>query len=226
MIQRQRDLADRTFDELRQQRRQQQGNQGQGNRNEGGDPGEGQRQGQGGTGQGDNFGQGEDPGGQGQGGLAGDQESLRQALEDLRRQLPGGDGASRALGEAGEAMGNARDALEGGDNSDAVQDQMEALDRLSEGAQALAEQIQNGQGDVGADGQGNRDGDDRQLGETDPFSRSQTGNGRDRGDGPGVPDQLQLDRARELLEELRERSAEPSRPELELEYYDRLLEKF
>ncbi|MEM9097037.1 MAG: TIGR02302 family protein [Pseudomonadota bacterium] len=224
MIQRQRDLADRTFDELRQQRRQQQGQQGQGNRNESGDPGEGQ-QGQSGSGQGDNLGRGEEPGGPGEGGLAGDQESLRQALEELRRQLPGGDGASRALGEAGEAMGNARDALQGGDNSDAVQDQMEALDRLSEGAQALAEQIQNGQGDVGADGQGS-DGDDRQLGETDPFSRSNSGNGLDRGNSVDVPNQSQLDRARELLEELRERSAEPHRPELELDYYDRLLEKF
>ncbi|MEM8790274.1 MAG: TIGR02302 family protein [Pseudomonadota bacterium] len=226
MIQRQRDLADRTFDELRQQRRQQ-GNQGQGQRNESGDPSQqGQRPGEGGRGQGENFGQGNEPGGQGQQGLAGDQEALRQALEELRRQLPGGEGASRALGEAGEAMGDARDSLQEGQNSQAVQDQMEALDRLSEGAQALAEQIQNGQGDVGAQGQGNRDGDDQELGETDPFDRSMGSNGADRGSNVKVPNQAQLDRAREILKQLRERSAEPHRPELELDYFDRLLDKF
>ncbi|MEM9371275.1 MAG: TIGR02302 family protein, partial [Pseudomonadota bacterium] len=62
MIQRQRDLADRTFDELRQQRREQQGQQGQGNRNE-----QGQRPGQGGQGQGQGPGQGNEQGREGQG---------------------------------------------------------------------------------------------------------------------------------------------------------------
>ena len=49
------------------------------------------------------------------------------------------DGAGRALGDAGRAMGDARDDLQGNQNSEAIQDQMDALDSLQEGAEALAE---------------------------------------------------------------------------------------
>ncbi|MEL6478145.1 MAG: TIGR02302 family protein [Pseudomonadota bacterium] len=237
MIQRQRDLADRTFDDLRQQRRQQQqGQQGQGQRSEQGQqPGQqpGQQQGQG---QGQAPGQGQQPGQRGQGGqqpgqgqegsLAEQQEALRRALEDLARQMPGSEGAARALDEAGQAMGDARDALGDGDNSQAVQDQMEALDRLNEGAQALAESMQNGQGDVGAQGRGDQPGEARDRAETDPFDRPLGAYGSTAGTDVDVPDRSALDRAREILEELRRRSAEPQRPEMELDYFDRLLEKF
>ena len=41
-----------------------------------------------------------------------------------------------------------------------------------------------------------------------------------------VPDKALIDRARELMEELRRRSAQPERPQLELEYLDRLMERF
>lgn len=228
MIQRQRNLADRTFDELRQQRRQQQqGNRGQGQRGEQGQqPAPGQRPGEGGRGEGRSPGQGERPGSEGQGGLAQQQEELRRALEELARQMPGSEGAARALGEAERAMGEARDALEQGENSGAVEDQMEALDRLNEGAQALAEAMQNGQGDVGAEGQGQDPGDARDRAETDPFDRPVSSQGGVTGNDVDVPDRAALDRAREILDELRRRSAEPQRPELELEYFERLLEQF
>ncbi|MEM8699848.1 MAG: DUF4175 family protein, partial [Pseudomonadota bacterium] len=240
MIQRQRDLADRTFDDLRQQRRQQQQGQqgGEGQRGEQGQqpgqqPGQ-QRQGQG---PGQSPGQGQQQGGNGQGGqqqpgmgqdgsLADQQEALRRALEELAGQIPGGEGAGQALDEAGRAMGNARDALEQGQNGEAVQDQMEALDRLNEGAQALAEAMQNGQGDVGAQGRGDQPGDARDRAETDPFDRPLGANGSTAGTDVDVPDRSAIDRAREILEELRRRSAEPERPEIELDYFDRLLEKF
>ncbi|MEM7506902.1 MAG: TIGR02302 family protein [Pseudomonadota bacterium] len=228
MIQRQRDLADRTFDELRQQRRQQQqGNRGQGQRGEQGQqPAPGQRPGEGGSGQGQSPGQGERPGAEGQGGLAQQQEELRRALEELSRQMPGSEGAARALGEAERAMGEARDALEQGENSGAVEDQMEALDRLSEGAQALAESMQNGQGDVGAEGQGQDQGDARNRAETDPFDRPLSSQGGVTGNDVEVPGRAAMDRAREILDELRRRSAEQERPELELDYFERLLEQF
>ena len=201
-IRRQRDLADRTFGELRRQRR--------GLRPDDGDDG--------GGGEGDRR-----PGGSD---LAGEQEALRRSLEDLRGLFPGGDGASRALEEAGEAMGEARDALREGENSKAVQDQLEALDRLGEGARALAERVRDGRGAVGARGRGESDGGDRGPGEVDPFHRALGSNGNDPGVGARVPDGRRLDRARELLRELRQRSAETRRPEMELDYYDRLLRKF
>jgi hypothetical protein len=41
-----------------------------------------------------------------------------------------------------------------------------------------------------------------------------------------VPDEIDVQRARRVLEELRRRLSEPSRPQLELEYLDRLLRDY
>ena len=213
MIQRQRDLADRTFDELRQQRRNDQraGRGGQ-PRPGGGDP---------------NQGDGLIPGAPGQpGSLATEQEALRRALEELARQIPGyGAGANQALEDAGRAMGEARDDLENRQPGDAVQDQMDALDRLNEGAQALAEALSNGQGDTAGQGRGRRDGRARDL-LSDPFDRPAGAFGAIDGRDTRVPDRSVLDRARQVLEELRRRAAEPHRPRIELDYLDRLMDQF
>ena len=41
-----------------------------------------------------------------------------------------------------------------------------------------------------------------------------------------VPDEIDMQRAREILEELRRRLAQPARPMQELDYYERLLRRF
>jgi len=41
-----------------------------------------------------------------------------------------------------------------------------------------------------------------------------------------VPDNALIDRARRLMEELRRRVGESDRPQLELDYLDRLMERF
>ncbi len=222
MIQRQRDLADRTFDELRQRRRGEQQGQpgqnmpGQGQQGQEGEPGEpGQQPGQ--------------QNGRGEGGrmpgLAGEQEALRRQLEELLGQLPGGEGSRRSLDEAGRAMGEAQGDLEADRPGEAVPDQMEALDRLEEGAQALAEEMQRGQGDVANRGRGRGEGRADDL-PTDPFDRPAGAYGSIDGRETKVPDRSALDRAREVLEELRRRSSEPWRAPLELEYLDRLIDRF
>ncbi len=211
MIQRQRDLADRTFDELRQQRR---------------DDRRGGRPGRGGQPQPNERGEGQ--GGQGQqGGIAIEQEALRRALEELARQLPGDGGSyiDEALEDAARAMGEARDDLDDQNPGDAVEDQMEALDRLNEGAQALAEELRNGQGDTANRGRGRRDGQARDL-QSDPFDRPTGAFGAIDGRDTHVPDRSVLDRARKVLEELRRRAAEPHRPRIELDYLDRLMDQF
>jgi anti-anti-sigma regulatory factor len=52
--------------------------------------------------------------------------------------------------------------------------------------------------------------------------------GRDYGDDVTVkvPGEIDVQRARRILEELRKRFAEPARPQLELEYIERLLKDF
>jgi hypothetical protein len=221
MIQRQRDLADRTFDELRKQRR-------DGERGARGEPNGRRGQGQsedGDPSQGNNGQQGNSNS------LAGEQEGLRRALEELARQLPGGDPGGvneairRALEDAAREMGEARDDLKNQAPGEAVEDQMEALDRLNQGAQDLAEALRNGQGDTANRGRGPRDGQAQDL-ERDPFDRPAGAFGAIDGRDTHVPDRSVLDRAREVLEELRRRAAQPNRPRIELDYLDRLMDQF
>ncbi|MEM6621452.1 MAG: TIGR02302 family protein [Pseudomonadota bacterium] len=236
MIQRQRDLSDRTFDELRegererqqqgQQGRQQPGQEGEQNPGWGDGQGQGNQHGQQGQEPGEGMGDREMEGSaSGPGGLAQQQEALRQELEELSRSL-GSDQAARALEEAVQSMGDARDNLQDGQNGNAVRDQMDALDRLNEGAQALAEEVQQGQGETQAEGEQRGEGEGRDASRNDPFDRPAASYGALEGRSTRVPDQELIDRARELMEELRRRAAEPSRPQLELEYLDRLMERF
>jgi hypothetical protein len=45
-------------------------------------------------------------------------------------------------------------------------------------------------------------------------------------EGVQIPDEMELRRAREILNELRRRRGQRSRPPLELDYIDRLLQQF
>lgn len=223
MIQGQRDLSDRTFDDLRQRRRQQQFGQGDmgepgadqpGNDRDGAHGSEGQSDQQDGAADGA-------PGGRiNQESLATEQEALRRQLDALSRGLgQGNEAARRALEGAERAMGEARDNIESGANADAVHRQMEALERLNEGAEALAQSEQGeGRGPGGETGEGRA--------ASDPFGRPGSGHGAIDGGSTRVPDQALADRARELMQELRRRAADPARPKLELDYFERLLERF
>jgi uncharacterized protein (TIGR02302 family) len=243
MIGEQQGLADRSFDALRQGRQGQgrqgqgqgQGQQGQGQQGQGQQGRQGQGQGQQGQGQQGQpgpgqpgqgqpgQGQGQGPGqGQGLGGIARDQEALRRLLDDLRAQTPGQGGAGDPLGRAERSMGAARDALEEGDADAALQEQVEALDALREGAQELAQQLaQSGQAQQS--GQAGPAGD---VEETDPFGRPTASEGPMDGRSVRVPDAEALKRARELLDEIRRRAGERLRPEQERDYLRRLLERF
>jgi hypothetical protein len=76
-------------------------------------------------------------------------------------------------------------------------------------------------GEVGSRGRDNQ---------RDPLGReSQEGpNGQmsDNTDGVQIPDQMELRRTREIVDELRRRRGERERPPLELDYLDRLLDQF
>jgi hypothetical protein len=62
-------------------------------------------------------------------------------------------------------------------------------------------------------------------GARDPLGR-RVGAGVDGGDNVGLPETMQRERAREILDELRRRAQDPRRPEAEREYLRRLLERF
>ncbi|HLZ64614.1 MAG TPA: TIGR02302 family protein [Aliidongia sp.] len=151
------------------------------------------------------------------GDLAGAQEGLRRQLDQFRQQMGQGGQAGQSLDRAEKAMRDAVDALTRGQGQDAVGRQGEALDQLHEAARALADQMRE-----------QEDGEDGppQNAESDPFGRAPSGRGGiDRGD-VQIPEQSEMQKSREILDELRRRAGERARPTEERDYIDRLLQRF
>lgn len=137
-----------------------------------------------------------------------------------------GDGQD-GLGEADSAMGDAGSRLGEGNADGAVDSQGQALDALRKGAQSLAEAMQQGDGEGQGDGPGMRAG--RQQGgnqNEDPLGRPL--HGRELSDDltQKVPDEIDVQRVRRILEELRRRLGDPQRPQIELDYIERLLKDY
>jgi uncharacterized protein (TIGR02302 family) len=184
--------------------------------------------------------------GQGQqqlGDLRQDQQGLKDRLNKLLDQLrqrglgnPGegqkgqgekgqGESDMDQLGNAGEAMGEAEGELGQGDADSAVDSQGRALEAMRKGAKGMAQSMQqNGMGP--GPGQPGRNGRARAQQDTDPLGRPMRG--REYGDDVTVkvPGEIDAQRARRILEELRKRFGESARPQLELDYIERLLKDF
>jgi uncharacterized protein (TIGR02302 family) len=147
------------------------------------------------------------------------QGELRDALQSLidRFRIEGANPPDQ-FQDAGEAMGDAKEAL-GQQNLDrATEEQNRALDQLRQGAQSLAEQMmENGEAQAGQ-GQGNSG--------KDPLGRPDRSNRPDLGLSVKVPDEIDIQRAREVLDELRRRLGDPTRPIIELDYLERLIRSY
>lgn len=232
---RQQKLMDDTFD---QQKKQQDGEDQEGGANK-----EGQQQGQRQSGQGgkqDQSGQsqaGQPQAGQksqrgrgqqgqqqdqannpnGKGSLKDRQSELRKKLEKVQQELDElGAGGNDRLKDAEESMKSAEEALDQGDMEEAAQSQADALEQMRESAQKLAEQMQKNGRQRGPNQDARRD----------PLDRPQRADGPDIGNSVKVPNAIEAQRAREILDELRRRSGEALRPPMELDYIDRLLKRF
>jgi uncharacterized protein (TIGR02302 family) len=137
-----------------------------------------------------------------------------------------GDGEDN-LGDADTAMGDADGRLGEGNADGAVDSQGRALEALRKGAQNLAQQMQPGDGDGQNDGPGNRAGRQQSGGrDSDPLGRPLRG--REFGDDLTVkiPGEIDVQRVRRILEELRRRLGDPLRPQIELDYIERLLKDY
>jgi uncharacterized protein (TIGR02302 family) len=214
MIGKQQDLRDRTFRQGQDQRRQngQRGQQGK----------QGQQQ------QGDSMGD-----------LQQNQQALRDRLKKLLEELKnhglGQNGQGQQgqdqngmdqLGQAGEAMGEAEGQLGEGNPDSAVDSQGRALDALRKGAQGLAQSMQQQLGQGPGPGPNGRLGQPRAQRDTDPLGRPLRG--RDYGDDVTVkvPGEIDVQRARRIIEELRRRFGDVLRPQEELDYIERLLKDY
>jgi DNA anti-recombination protein RmuC len=140
-------------------------------------------------------------------------------LNQLQQQLQkNGMPSQQQLEGAERSMQEAEQSLRQGDLDGATRAEQQALEQLRQGAQQMAEQMMR---QLRQFGQG--PGGDAPL---DPLGRPQRTEGPDLGTSVKVPDEIDVQRAREILEELRRRLGEPNRPQLELDYIDRLLKRF
>ena len=136
-------------------------------------------------------------------------------------QQDGGD----ALGDADSAMGDAGGQLGQGNAESAVDSQGRALDALRKGAQSLAQSMQPGEGQDNSPG--NRAGRQQNSGNTtDPLGRPLSGREWSDDLTVKIPGEIDVQRVRRILEELRRRLADPQRPQIELDYIERLLKDY
>lgn len=217
MIERQQSLMDQTFQQQQQQQRQQQleGQQGA--------PSDGERQ------------RALEELQQGQADL---QAQLQELMDQMQQNgmQPGGQ-----MGEADGAMGDAEQSLGQGESGQALGSQSQALQALRDGAQEMMQQFaqQGQQGQPGQQGQqpGPPGGppfgpgqQGQQMGRPggtqngmDPLGRPQRSQGADDGNSVKVPGEIDIQRAREILDAIRKRLGDMERPDLELDYLERLL---
>lgn len=151
--------------------------------------------------------------------LAKRQQELRDKLQSVidRFRMEGADAPEQFDG-AGKQMGQAQEALGQDDLDQATQAQNQALDSLRKGAQSLAEQMMEGGEIQAGQGPGNNG--------RDPLGRPDRSNRPDLGLSVKVPDEIDIQRAREVLDEIRLRLGDPQRPAFELDYLERLIQPF
>jgi len=159
------------------------------------------------------------------------QQALRERLQDLQRRMKenGGQG-EQGLSEAEDAMREAEEALGQGREGPAVDAQGRALEGLKKGAEGLQQQQEQM---AEGDGEGDQPGGESpsqqgQAGAADDDPLGRPSRGRDMSNGRvRVPnaDESAVQRARRIMEELRRKLGDPTRPREELDYFDRLLRR-
>ena len=175
--------------------------------------------------------QGDDQGSGDEGSLSDRQRALRERLNQLQNgDLPGdgteqGEEGRQDLDRAGRAMEEAEDALRDGDLDGALDRQAEAMEALRDGMQNLGEALAEEQRQ-NRDGQGGeRDFGSADPNGTDPLGRRPGETARIGSDENMVQNDPN-ERAQELLDEIRRRSGDLTRPLEELDYLKRLLQMF
>ena len=118
-------------------------------------------------------------------------------------------------------MGDAKGSLGRGEGDRAVGEQGRALEALRKGGQKMMDQMMQAmQGEEG----GGQEGGRQQNADRDPLGRPRATTGPDFGDSVKVPDEIDVQRARQILEAIRKRLGNALSPELERSYLERLLD--
>jgi hypothetical protein len=149
-------------------------------------------------------------------GLQKEQGDIQKQLGDVMKGLGGQKiPAPNDLDRAGRSMGQSGQELGSSDLNGSAIDQKNALDAMRAAAADLSKRLAQQMNQNGPEG----------AGEEDPLGRQQSGS-PSFGNSVKVPNASELQRARNILMELRRRAAERGRPQQELDYIDRLLKQF
>ncbi len=144
------------------------------------------------------------------------QGQLLEGLIDLMDKMRGaGMRVPQDLMRAGSHMGQAEQKLGRQQLRSAKGQQGKALGSLRKGAREMAEQMMK-QSKGQQAGRQNRD----------PLGRNRRSSGPEYGQNVKVPRKIDTRRARDILEELRRRLGQSTRPAEELDYLERLIEQF
>ncbi len=147
--------------------------------------------------------------------LAREQRGLQRQLDELMNELGRMGGAvPRELSKARQQMGRAGQQLNKDQLGRASKQQGKALDSLRAGAKKMAQEMMKKMS--------------RRYGQNgrDPLGRQRGNSGFDPGMDVKVPDEIDTQRAREILEELRRRLGEMERSPAELDYLESLIKRF
>jgi uncharacterized protein (TIGR02302 family) len=149
-------------------------------------------------------------------GLKKRQEEVKKQLDDMLSGMKPEGEARQKLKDAEAGMEAAESALDQSDLGEAGDQEGRALESMRLGTRSMAEQMARASGQGGAGSQSSRD----------PLGRRQDGQMPDAGDSVKVPDEITVQQARRILEELRKRLGEPARPPVELDYLERLVKPY
>jgi uncharacterized protein (TIGR02302 family) len=152
------------------------------------------------------------------------QQSLRAALgEMMRRWGARGQSIPLPLNRASQAMREALQALSAGLPGQAVGPQTSAIDEMNQGAQSLLQSMMEALGQAPSRPGGLTGGFGNNL---DPLGRGLLGRGYQDDNRTRIPDEADMQRSREILDELYRRAGEFQRPAIERDYIKRLLKRF
>jgi uncharacterized protein (TIGR02302 family) len=144
-----------------------------------------------------------------------DLDALKKGIAELGLKAPPG------FKDAGKEMGGSSDALGKGLGQRSADAQGRALDALRNGAGDLMQQLKQAGRDGGQ--QGVLPGGEQTTG-NDPLGRQTDRNGEDIDGQVKVPDQIDVQRAREILDAIRRKLGDGPASILEKNYLERLLE--
>lgn len=154
------------------------------------------------------------------------QDALGKQLKQLQQSLGKlGVKPGKEFGQAEQEMKGAGEELGKGKGDTAVEGQGRALQALRQGARDMMNQMMQAMRNQQGQGQGQQQGmADGQPGGRDPLGRPRNSTGPEMDDSVRIPDEIDVQRAREILDAIREKLGDNTSPDIERRYLERLLD--